>query len=379
MRCFRPSPWRGMKSALVAAAVAGVIGCHAAAAAASTSTASASASAAVVGSGAATISAADPHVARMGRAQTMADGGVRFSYPGVSFQVSFEGTRLIAAMQASGKQNYVDIIIDGGARKLHLAEGRQTLVLAAGLARGAHTAQIINRSETWQGSAALLDLDTDGSWHAAPPLPARKLLLMGDSVTCGAAIDRVPGEKNGAASADPRASYGMLMAQQLNAQVQLVCYGGRGLIRTWEGKTNELNLADYYGMALPTQPTAVAWDQRDYRPDAIIVAIGTNDMTTGIPQREQYVTAYVSLVRTLLQDHPQAQIMLTEGSILYGEKQAALRSYIADTVRLVADPRVRAIASSHYPGDATDAHPTREQHLNMVDDLLPQVREIMRW
>jgi hypothetical protein len=36
-----------------------------------------------------------------------------------------------------------------------------------------------------------------------------------------------------------RASYGMLMAKQLNAQVQLVCYGGRGLVRTWDGKTND--------------------------------------------------------------------------------------------------------------------------------------------
>lgn len=331
------------------------------------------------GVGAATIAAADPHVARMGRAQVLADGGVRFSYPGVSFQVAFEGTRLIATMQASGKQSYVDVIVDGVAHKLRLNEGRQTLVLAAGLARGLHTAQIVNRSETWQGNAALLDLDTDGAWRTAPPLPDRKLLLLGDSVTCGAAIDRVKGEENGAASANPRASYGMLMARQLNAQVQLVCYGGRGLIRTWEGKTNELNLVDYYNMALPTQPAAVPWDQRDYLPDAILVAIGTNDMTTGIPEREQYVSAYVALVRRLLQDHPQAEIMLTEGGILTGEKQAALTAYIKETIRRVGDPRVHAIASKGYPGDAANGHPTREQNISIVNDLLPQVRKVMRW
>nr|WP_307729807.1 bifunctional acetylxylan esterase/glucomannan deacetylase AxeC2 [Duganella sp. sic0402] len=329
--------------------------------------------------GAVTIPAADPHVARMGRTQTQADGGVRFSYPGVSFQVSFEGTRLIATMYASGKQSYVDVIVDGTARKLRLQEGRQTLVLAAGLARGVHSAEIVNRSETWQGSAALLDLDTDGAWRAAPALAERKLLLLGDSVTCGAAIDRVPGEENGAASANPRASYGMLLARQLNAQVQLVCYGGRGLIRTWEGKTNELNLAGYYGMALPIQPVAVPWDQRDYRPDAILVAIGTNDMTTGIPEREQYVAAYVSLVRTLLRDHPQAQLMLTEGGILTGEKQAALTSYIQETIRRVGDARVHAIASTGYPGDAANGHPTRAQNVSIASDLLPQVRKLMRW
>lgn len=329
--------------------------------------------------GAASIVAADPHIARMGRAEVGADGGVRFSYPGVSFYLGFEGTRLSATAQASGDQTYLDVIVDGTARKVRMAAGRQTVVLADGLTAGRHAVEIFNRSETWQGSAALLAFDTDGTWQPAPTLPARKLLLLGDSVTCGASIDRVAGEKAGASWANPRASYGMLMAQQLNAQVQLVCYGGRGLIRTWEGKTNELNLIDYYGMALPTQPIAVPWNQNDYRPDAILVAIGTNDMTTGIPDREQYVTAYVKLVRTLLQDHPQAQIMLTEGGILRDEKQAALRSYIAETVRRVSDKRVHAIASTGYPGDAIDAHPTREQNISIVQDLLPQVRAVMHW
>jgi lysophospholipase L1-like esterase len=331
------------------------------------------------GASAAPIAASDAHVARMGRAQLAADGGVRFSYPGVSFYLNFDGTRLNAVTQASGKDSYFDVLIDGVPRKLRLEAGRQNTVLAEGLKPGPHMAEIVNRSETWQGTATLLSFDTDGDWRAAPRLPGRKLMVLGDSVTCGAAMDRVAGEKADASWANPRESYGMLLARRLNAQVQLVCYGGRGLVRTWEGKANDLNLADYYGMALPTQPDSVPWDQRDYRPDAIIVAIGTNDMTTGIPERDEYVGAYLSLVRRLLQDHPQAQIMLTEGSILHSEKLAALHSYIADTVRIVADPRVRAIASTHYPGDALNAHPTGEQHVKMTDDLLPQVREVMHW
>jgi alpha-galactosidase len=333
----------------------------------------------LMSAGVASITAADPQVSRMGRAETRADGSVRFGYPGVSFYLNFEGTRLNAVAQASGTNSYLDVIVDGKARRLRLKEGLQTQVLAEGLVPGKHSVEIVNRTETWQGTAALLSFDTDGRWAAAPALPDRKLLVLGDSVTCGAAIDRVAGEKGDASWGDPLASFGMLMARQLNAQVQLVCYGGRGLIRTWEGKTNDMNLADYYRMAIPTQPTAVPWNQRDYRPDAILVAIGTNDMTTGIPEQEQYVQAYVSLVRTLLQEHPQAQIMLTEGGILSGAKQAALTAYIKETVRRTGDAHVHAIASTSYPGDATNSHPTREQHVSIVNDLLPQVRSVMRW
>lgn len=329
---------------------------------------------------AASITAADPHVARMGRSAITAAGAAHVGYPGVSFYASFDGTRVAVAAEASGDNSYLDVIVDGGApRKLHLAKGAQTVVLAQDLARQPHTVEIVNRSETWHGTATFNRFDTDGSWLAAPELPQRKLLVLGDSVTCGEAIDRVPGEKKHPSWWNPRASYGMLLARDLHAQVQLVCAGGRGLVRTWDNRTDLLKLPDYYQLAIADQKAPVAWDQRDYRPDLIVVAIGTNDFNPGIPDRAQYVDAYVRFVRTLLTDHPQAQVALTEGALLTGEKKAALVAYLAETVRRVDDKRVRAIASVTVAGDAQDGHPTREQNADIAKGLLPQLQAIMRW
>ncbi|SEN26097.1 GDSL-like Lipase/Acylhydrolase family protein [Duganella sp. CF517] len=328
---------------------------------------------------AASMTAADPHVARMGRAAISADGVVRFGYPGVSFYLNFEGTRLSVDAQASGGNSYLDVIVDGVARKVRLAPGKQTLSLVDGAADGRHTVEIVNRSETWHGTAALLRFDTDGKWSAAPILPQRKMLMLGDSVTCGEAIDRIAGAKKDPSWWNARSSYGMLMARDLGAQVQLVCYGGRGLIRTWDNKTNELNLPDYYQLAIPDREQPAEWDQRDYRPDVILSAIGNNDFNHGIPDREQYVATYVRFVRTLLKDHPQARVVLTEGGLMTGEKRVALIEYIAETVKRVGDKRVHAIASKPYSGDADDGHPTREQTVDIANDLLPQVRAIMGW
>ena len=328
---------------------------------------------------AASMTAADPHVARMGRTDINADGVARFSYPGVSFYLNFEGKRLSVEAEASGDNSYLDVIVDGVARKVRLAAGRQTVTLFEGAAAGKHAVEIVNRSETWHGTAALLRFDTDGKWNAAPVLPQRKMLMLGDSVTCGEAIDRVAGAKKEPSWWNARSSYGMLMARDLHAQVQLVCYGGRGLIRTWENKTDEQNLPDYYQLAIPDRKDPVPWDQRDYRPDVILSAIGNNDFNPGIPDREQYVGTYVRFVRTLLKDHPQAQVVLTEGGLMTGEKRVALIEYIAETVKRVGDKRVHAIASKPYSGDADDGHPTREQTVNIANDLLPQVRAIMKW
>lgn len=329
---------------------------------------------------AAPIAAADAHVARMGRAEVGADGSVRFGYPGVSFYLDFEGSRLSAEAEAAGEQNYLDVIVDHSEpRKLHLSKGKQTLILFDADKPGRHSVEVVNRSETWHGVAALRNFDTDGTWLPAPVLPQRKLLVLGDSITCGEAIDRVPGAKKEPSWWNPRASYGMLIARELQSQVQLVCYGGRGLVRTWDNKTDDLNLGDYYQLAIADKLHPVQWDQKDYEPDVIVSAIGTNDMAPGIPERESYVAAYVKLVQVLLKDHPRAQIMLTEGGILGGEKKAALTGYIAETVRRVGDARVHAIASTGYPGDATDGHPTREQNVGIAGDLLPQIRAIMHW
>jgi hypothetical protein len=84
-------------------------------------------------------------------------------------------------------------------------------------------------------------------------------------------------------------------------------------------------------------------------------------------------------VRTLLRDHPHAQIALSEGAILNGEKKAALTDYIAATVARVGDTRVHAIPSIHHPGDAADMHPLTSQHAEMAQELAPQLQALMGW
>jgi lysophospholipase L1-like esterase len=236
----------------------------------------------------------------------------------------------------------------------------------------------MHRSESWHGVVTLAGFSTDGELKAAPALPPRRMLVLGDSVTCAEGAGQRVGKKDSSWT-DPRHSYAMLAAQALGAQVHLVCYGGRGLVRSWNGRTDQLNLPDFYELAIADAAAPVRWDHGRYQPDLIVSAIGTNDFSGGIPAREAYVAAYVKLVQTLLRNHPQARVVLTEGAILSGSKKAALRAYIAETVRRLDDSRVSALKSQHHPGDKRDAHPTRPQHAAMARALAPQLRRLMAW
>lgn len=326
------------------------------------------------------ITAIDSQVASMGRIAKNTDGNAQFAFPGVSFFINFEGKTLSLDALSSGGQSYIEAIVDHGVPKLiKLLASEEHITLVQETTSKKHSVEIIHRSETWHGTVTFKKFITDGKFTTAPVLPKRKMLVLGDSVTCSEAIDRVDGAKKDTSWWNPRLSYGMLTAKALNAQVNLVCMGGRGLIRSWNGKTDENNLPDFYQFAIATDKDPIKWDHTQYDPDLIVSAIGTNDFSSGIPDRETYVNTYANFLLTLLSNHKHAQIVLTEGAILDGDKKAALIDYIAEAVKRVDDKRVHIAKSNHYPGDKADAHPTKEQHALMAKDLVPQVKAIMKW
>ncbi|HSC67595.1 MAG TPA: SGNH/GDSL hydrolase family protein, partial [Cellvibrio sp.] len=236
------------------------------------------------------------------------------------------------------------------------------------------------RSENWHGQVTIKQFTLQGAQFLPPPhLPKRKILVLGDSVTCGEAIDRVTGEEKNTRWWNARESYGMRVAKTLNAQVNLVCWGGRGLIRSWNGKTDDANLPDFYEFSVGDNDPKLKWDHARYQPDLVVSAIGTNDFSQGIPARETYITAYVEFINKLLKNHPQTHIAITEGAILSGDKKAALIDFIREAISRVNDSRVHQVTSIHYPGDASDAHPTKAQHAAMAYDLTPQLKALMNW
>jgi lysophospholipase L1-like esterase len=325
-----------------------------------------------------TIAASDAHVARMGRTVAQADGSVRFGYPGVTLLLAVDGTRL--AVDAAGSANsLVDVIVDGRlATTLHLAPQTKRYDVFADAAPGPHRVELVHRSETWLGVASIARFTADGTFLAAPALPARRLLVLGDSVTCGADMERGAGNKDTPDWWNPRLSYGMLAARALDAQVQLVCYGGRGLVRSWNGRTDEFQLPAFYDLAIADAAHPVKWNQAGYDADLIVIAIGTNDFNPGIPERAPYVDAYTALLRRVLRDHPHAQIALTEGVLLNGDKKTALIGYLKEAVSRVGAARVHLLAPVAYqPGDAVNGHPTTAQHAAMAAELLPQLRRIV--
>jgi lysophospholipase L1-like esterase len=331
------------------------------------------------------ISPADARIALVGRIDASNPARPRLAYPGTTIRFRFTGSAAAAAFVSDTENIYVEVVVDHGEpRVLHLSKGASEVVLATGLDNGPHTVEIVKRTETWQGilTFAGVRLAKDGGLVDPPAAPRRKLLFIGDSVTCGAGVDNYPAcptDRHRASNAYD--SYGMVLGRRLDAEVHLVGYGGRGVVRDYRGKRDVLNAPQFFHYSVPSDDVAQRgeWKSDGWTPDAIVVSLGTNDWNlqkTEPLTEEEFAGTYVKFVGELLRTYPKAVIFLTQGSIV---SDPVLSEYVLETVRQVADARVRWVESRHFPGSQCDSHPELLQHRQIADDFEAVLRHGLGW
>lgn len=339
-----------------------------------------------------TVNATDPRVTVEGRVVRTGDGGLRFAYPGVSLHLRVNAASLTLLAKSTGPDSYLEYQVDDRPpQTVKLSRRLQAIPLINNAQAEEHRVTITHRSEAWHGEVSIEGFELgNGALLAAPSLPRRRILFIGDSVTCGEAVDRprhsAQCEKDNSWW-NPRASYGLVLAERLNAQAHLICYGGRGLMRSWDGRTDELQAPDFFDLAIPEPNRRYSWNHQQYQPDLILVALGTNDFNPNLgpyPRKEDFVSTYVEFAHKLLRAHSRAQIVITEGPMVndyHGDQRqkTTLVDYLTQVVERVNHPRLSYLPSQYYPGDDCDAHPTQDQHRAMAADWLPSLKSLLGW
>jgi lysophospholipase L1-like esterase len=307
------------------------------------------------------------------------------AYPGITVRFRFTGMLAVVELTSEADGAYVEVVVEGGhPRVQRLAKGmNRVTVSAAQFGPGPHTVEVVKRTETWQGVLTFtgMQMGTDAALVAPLPLPERRLMFIGDSVTCGAGVDNYPvcpAETNRHSNAYD--AYGMVLGRRLDAQAELVCYGGRGVVRDYLGNRN-MQAPQFFNYSVVADDEAqrAKWTGDAWTPDAVVISLGTNDWNlqkTDPLSEEEFVSDYVGLIHDVRKHYPKAFILLTQGSINGDPK---LAEYVQATVRRVNDPRVLWFASRHFPGSTCDAHPDKAQHLQIADDLEVKLRELLGW
>jgi lysophospholipase L1-like esterase len=215
---------------------------------------------------------------------------VQYSWPGVYFEGRVSGTGVGIVLNDSAAD--YDVQVDGATVATLVTPGNTTHWIN-GLSNSTHTVRLVKRNDTPGNTSAF------GGFVAAPggavlskPVPRnRQIEFIGDSLTVGygnlspsrtCTWDQVKRTTN----AD--VSYGALTARQLNADYQINGYSGLGMVRNYNGGTPDVTYRTFYDRALLNVSGDVWQNPGTWRPQVVVVNLGTNDFSTAINPGEPW-------------------------------------------------------------------------------------------
>ena len=303
---------------------------------------------------------------------------VRYGFPGVKVVVAVEGEALHVEASASSDTTMVDVIVDGG-EAVAMAVPKDDAGLDVDLGGpGRHVVEVHKRTEGWQGLVTLCGFSTDGRFVDPPDAPQRKVLFIGDSITAGSGtdVDGLDDETDDHTVSNGRLTYARVLGDRVDAQVHLVAYGGRGLVRDWQDIRDTNNAPQFYQWSLPDD-SSKPWDHRRFVPDVVSICLGTNDFNPGIPERDEWVAALVDFVETIRGSFPGVPVMLLS-SPMHGvgnDLRVKHLEYLNAAAEQIDD--VTVVEVGYYPGRPSDSHPIGAEHERMADDIEPTLRRLL--
>lgn len=317
----------------------------------------------------------------LGRADVREDA-IAFDWTNSGVFFRFRGTKaaLRFDVPAMNQRLFMQVWIDGRWSRVCLEEG-STVVEAIAAEDGDHKVYCTRINEVLDGVPVVLrDIELEGAAPAllnAPVLPDRRMMFIGDSITCGFGL-LTEGTGNGFKTdeQDGAHTYAALTAAHFQAQAHFICISGRGIVRNCDDFQAPL-IPEFFEQTTVSNPTP--WDHTAYSPDIVVVNAGTNDAdgenhTT--PEKFQAgVRAFIGRLREL---YPQAKILWT-----YGMMNGFMHDALKETVNALADPAVQYLplgsVYDHENELGACCHPNQRAHRRCAGVMIDAVAAITGW
>jgi hypothetical protein len=309
--------------------------------------------------------------------------GPRFAWSGSGAVARFNGTQ-VGVTVSSGQYT---VLVDGQLRP-KLVGSSAVQSLATGLAAGPHTVEIYRRTEANQGESQFLGFDFGSGTLLPPPLPTRRLEVVGDSISCGYGVEGANATCPFSADTENHyLSYEALAARAVSAELVTIAWSGKGAFCNYgDDATSCVDpMPTYYERALPNRSDS-AWDFQKWQADAVVINLGTNDFSTNQdPTKEQFEGAYTALIKKIRSKYANAWILCTNGTMLTGTDLTTVRGYIQNVVTTLSaagDAKLKSFEltpQAAADGYGCDYHPSKATHVKMADQLTAVLKSTLGW
>ncbi len=293
------------------------------------------------------------NVKLLGRTYAASDGTIWMGLSGTGAELIYTGSKLSVTMRGNqsseDKAARVGIFVDCQLEKDLCLTGAEQTVDIDGKGDTPINVRIIKLSECSSSCCAITAIEAHGGKIEKAASKQRRIEFIGDSITCGYGVDD-PDLSHGFSTSteDCTKAYAYKTAMGLDAEYSLVSFSGYGIVSGYTGdgyKNTDGLVPKYYESYGFTEnsgfdgknPSEIAWDFSAFKPDVIVIYLGTNDSSyTGYDEdrQKEYTADYVEFLKKVRSVNAQAKIICTLGTMgnaLNGAMNEAVSQYSAQT------------------------------------------------
>lgn len=349
------------------------------------------------------VSDGPPALRFVGRWSEREDGSREGSWGALAVEGRFRGTAVDLLLEDGG--NEFEVQIDDGPLERLSSSGETVYRVAEGLEDAVHSLSVFRRTGGSFGKTVVRGLAfPEGGELLAPFAPrARFLEFVGDSITVG-----FGNEGNGGTSRETEngfLAYGPSTARLLDADWSVIAHSGQGLFRNLGEEKSaaevSLHMPDEFLLAHFPSVSAEPWPFDGEEPDAVVVALGTNDFAWKVwnvdpgpawaPTEDEFVGAYLDFFGAIRERYPNTHIFAL-GTFLASPTNQFHEAnlYTCAAVERANDPKVHCVdpgsegpegawltSGSDFIGDWT--HPTVAGHAKIASRLAETLGDVLGW
>ncbi len=341
------------------------------------------------------------NVKLLGRTYADDSGRLWMGLSGTGVDLMFKGSSFDITM--SGNQTDIDnaarvgIFVDGERVKDVVLSGAPERISISGKGSTAVNVRVVKLSECTSSCCCIESMTAQDGEFSPTPEKNRRIEFIGDSITCGYGIDDTDLSHGfSTTTEDCTKAYAVKAAEMLGADVSLFSFSGYGIVSGNSGdgtKEKEKTVPQYYssyGFTFASgfgdkKPQDIPWDNSKFKPDVIVINLGTNDSTytqSDTGREAEYTSDYVSFLKLVREKNPGAKIYCTLG-IMGNELNDAMKRAVEKYTGQTGDKNISAfdfpVQDMNADGCVVHGHPSVKTHDRSAALLSEKIRSDMGW
>lgn len=336
------------------------------------------------------------HFETHGRTEVFSAGAIGLIGPASSVQMTVWGDSAIVELQNKTDFNYVTIVVDGKNLGRYKVEGQGTTAIPLSFPdpqNKTHLLSVVKATEANTGTIIFKQIKCDSVESAPSASKKKRLEFIGNSITCGAAMDDslmpcgVGDYKN---YHNAYLSYGPVISRLLNTDYMLSSVSGFGVYRGWNTAPSEAinTVPEVYEKLYLDGNGSGMRDFSEFIPDVITICLGTNDLSQGdgIKQREpfdkdRFVKEYIRFIDKIYGYFPNTRIILTNSPMVSGGENLLLIECL-ERIKLnfKNGPQATPLSVFNYSQtfqNGCTSHPNVSDHASMASELAPFIETVL--